>query len=93
MHKIVHQGGLIRSNYDSCQPSRYDFATSPLDGTLWIHGGTIAGQAMTNTTFFIHLNGTVEVGPALPTVLAEHCATSLHDGNVMILGKTRNLRY
>ena len=53
----------------------------------------MAGQAMTNTTFFIHLNGIVEVGPALPTVLAEHCATSLHDGNVMILGKTRNLRY
>ena len=47
---------------------------------------------MTDKTFFIHLNGTVEVGPALPTVLAEHCAISLHDGNVMILGKTRSLK-
>ena len=54
---------------------------------LWIQGGII-DDAMTDTTVFLHINGTYESGPILPTVLEEHCSVTLHDGRVMLIGKT-----
>lgn len=53
---------------------------------LWIHGGKIDGTR-TNTTVFLHMNGTYESGPILPTDLEEHCSVTLPDGRVMLIGK------
>ena len=43
--------------------------------------------AVTNTSLFIHLDGTQSVGPTLPIEVEEHCSVTLHDGRIMMLGK------
>ena len=71
--------------------ARSDFASVPMNGALWVTGGsTRKGLQMAKsediTTEFIYLNGTVLPGPNLPSPRDDHCMVTLHDNRVMILG-------
>ena len=59
-------------------------ASALVKGTLWVTGGY--SGATTDSTEFIHPNGTVAIGPTLPTARDSHCMINLHDKRVMILG-------
>ena len=69
--------------------ARYLHASVVLDKSLWITGGGYqAGNGLDRfkSTEFVHGDGTVTLGPDLPTARSGHCMVTLHDGKVMIIG-------
>ena len=60
---------------------RVDYAATVMKDALFISGGFHS-----NSTEFIHANGTVTSGPDLPVARFGHCMVTLHDGKVMIIG-------
>ena len=59
-------------------------ASVVLDKSLWVTGGW--GGSRLKSTEFVHGDGTVTMGPDLPTARSGHCMVTLHDGKVMIIG-------
>ena len=59
-------------------------ASVVLDKSLWVTGGW--GGSRLKSTEFVRGDGTVTMGPDLPTARSGHCMVTLHDGKVMIIG-------
>ena len=85
-----HDKGLnIWKQHAIMNQARYLHASVPLDNSLWITGGGYqAGNGLDifKSTEFVHGDGTVTIGPDLPTARYGHCMVTLHDGKVMIIG-------
>ena len=64
---------------------RYDSSIAPVNGGLWLTGGT-DGQTVLSSTELVYPNGTVLNGPNLPAPRQGHCVVTLHNGLVMIIG-------
>ena len=65
----------------------YHAVTLASKGALWLIGGKWAQNGYHKDTDMVFLNGTVLLGPTLPTARIDLCAVELHDGRVLIMGK------
>ena len=63
---------------------RYDSPIAPMNGGLWLTGGH-NGQRLSSTEL-VYPNGTVLYGQNLPAPRYGHCAVTLHNGLIMIIG-------
>ena len=64
------------------------FAVAELEGGLWAMGGLITNgkDSMDSSTEIIYPDGTILDGPELPEARAGHCAVTLPNGKVVIMG-------
>ena len=79
----------IWKQHATMNQARYLHASVVIDNSLWVTGGGYqAGNGLDTfkSTEFVHGNGTVTMGPDLPTPRYGHCIVTLHDGKVMIIG-------
>jgi hypothetical protein len=76
----------IEANVTLTQPRKLG-ASVVINGgtTLWITGGQLVGNKVTNLTEFVELNGTRN-GPDMPLALNIHCLVSLNDTTVILIG-------
>ena len=67
---------------------RKEFAVAELNGGVWAMGGktTISASSMQSSTEIIYADGTILDGPDLPEARAKHCAVTLPNGKVVIMG-------
>ena len=67
---------------------RQQFAVAELNGGVWAMGGFASGywSSLQITTEIIYTNGTILDGPDLPETRARHCAVTLPNGKVAIMG-------
>jgi len=75
-----------------------DMAATPLNGSLWITGGTIFSESSLRyspyaSTEYIHPDGSKVSGPDLPEPRYAHCAATLDDERVIIMGGKVNGEY
>jgi hypothetical protein len=68
--------------------TRYQFSVAELNGGLWAMGGFLTGSwsSMSNSTEIIYTDGTILDGPDLPETRIRHCAVTLPNGKVVIMG-------
>jgi len=68
--------------------TRKQFAVAELDGGLWAMGGLTTNNkdSMDSSTEIIYPDGTILDGPELPEARAGHCAVTLPNGKVVIMG-------
>jgi hypothetical protein len=71
---------------------RQQFAVAELNGGVWAMGGFASSWSFQNSTEIIYTNGTILDGPDLPEARARHCAVTLPNGKVVIMGG-RNSSY
>ena len=79
----------IWKQHATMNQARYLHASVVIDNSLWVTGGVYqAGNGLDTfkSTEFVHGNGTVTMGPDLPTPRYGHCIVTLQDGKVMIIG-------
>ena len=66
---------------------RNQFAVAELNGGVWAMGGFASGSwNFQSSTEIIYTNGTILDGPDLPETRARHCAVTLPNGKVAIMG-------
>jgi len=74
---------------------RNQFAVAELNGGVWAIGGFTGGislskaeswSSMQSSTEIIYTDGTILDGPDLPQTRARHCAVTLPNGKVVIMG-------
>ena len=66
---------------------RSQFAVAELNGGVWAMGGFASGYwNFQNSTEIIYTNGTILDGPDLPEARVRHCAVTLPNGKVVIMG-------
>ena len=66
---------------------RNQFAIAELNGGAWAMGGLSLGSwNFQSSTEIIYTNGTIFNGPDLPEKRARHCAVTLPNGKVVIMG-------
>ena len=61
-------------------------ASVPLNGKLWVMGGTGDGRRHSSSEFVSSFGDVSQPGPALPSPRYGHCAVKLSTGQVMLLG-------
>ena len=68
--------------------SRHQFAVAELNGGVWAIGGftTSSWSSMQSSTDIIYTDGTILEGPELPVARGRHCAVTLPNGKVVIMG-------
>ena len=79
----------IWKQHATMNQARYLHASVVIDNSLWVTGGVYqAGNGLDTfkSTEFVRGDGTVTMGPDLPTARSGHCMVTLHDGKVMIIG-------
>ena len=79
----------IWKQHATMNQARYLHASVVIDNSLWVTGGGYqAGNGLDTfkSTEFVHGNGTVTMGPDLPTPRYGHCIVTLQDGKVMVIG-------
>ena len=84
VHKHDRQTNSWISLGNMAKP-RNQFTSVPLNRALWVLGG-YTGNGMEKSTELIFPNGTIVGGPDLPAPRARHCAVTLKDGKIIILG-------
>ena len=69
---------------------RSQFAVAELNGGVWAMGGFASSSwsSMHISTEIIYTDGTILDGPDLPETRARHCAVTLPNGKVVIMGGT-----
>ena len=67
---------------------RKNFAVAELNGGVWAMGGLITNSksSLTSSTEIIYADGIILDGPDLPEARAGHCAVTLPNGKVVIMG-------
>ena len=66
---------------------RSQFAVAELNGGVWAMGGAASGwSSMQISTEIIYTDGTILDGPDLPEARVRHCAVTLPNGKVVIMG-------
>jgi len=67
---------------------RKEFAVAELNGGVWAMGGktTLSSSSMQSSSEIIYADGTILDGPDLPAARAKHCAVTLPNGKVVIMG-------
>ena len=67
---------------------RNQLAVAELNGGAWAMGGFSSGtwSSMESSTEIIYTDGTILDGPDLPETRGRHCAVTLPNGNVVIMG-------
>jgi len=58
---------------------RYNTASAPLNGALWVSGGYDGNGEESSTSEFIYPNGTVIPGPSLPSKMSYHSVVTLKE--------------
>ena len=61
-------------------------ASVPLNGKLWVMGGTGEGRRHSSSEFVSSFGDVSQPGPALPSPRYGHCAVKLSTGQVMLIG-------
>jgi len=64
---------------------RFAPASAPLNGALWVTGGTDEVGNKLSTSEMVYPDGTVKPGPPLPSAMVWHCMVTLHNQNIMLI--------